>query len=478
MLTKSAIESGLPLLEKLYASDVFLGAVGGSPLQELVSASGVMGTVVSSHNGALAFNSTLAAEYANTADPMTGYSEHDQVMQEVLAKAVPGLMNQIAYARNEGAAVVEELAQRVQAQVDSLTLSSLAGANVTVRKMPAVLQDDAIVEAAEQSRDLPLVDEALQMDLPSLTPGEIRTMLLTGSTSTDTAISEYFTQVTDEQLQQLWDAVYTATHEAGVNLSHHIVGDKNTTGALFVFLTAMRLSAKIIDGANMSEQRYMNVVSNYRNQAARRLCDIIDGYKSIEQVKQLVHEVDGLNVVVNESVYNQFLTNGGSVDAVLGAAISGNPANMTYEALTERCSEFEQAWKDQYMLSRATFVNKRFNRIKDILLSEFRQQCEEASASDFPHADRQIAEHLFSREVQCLCVEDTEDLMMLSLRLLGASRFRNRSVCDILAGIARVRKENPDASAADAATVAITEYVARWVASMITVERKSVLTAG
>lgn len=476
MLNKHAIDSSLALTERFVVNNYNVTSVMGSPLQKLVTATTVNADMYIGGPNAFDINTNLLSEATNTADTVTGYCEHDVVLRESVDFIAEKLASQVAYARNDAAGIVEDLAQNVTAAIDCLQPFAEIGASVIERSIAPILINESFLEAVQESHNCPRYDVRLGLRLPQQSAQEIRSLMKTGLPALDSIISEYMAVLEDSGLELLWSQLFmelnpiSGAGKAGTNLTHFIAGEHNVRNAVFVFLIARRLNERIMPGANMSESEYMSLTSDFRNQAAARICDVMDVYANEENNGRLVQKVEGLTVTVNRIVYRKFLEQGGSAEAILGSLLF-NESSVNLDAMLENKERYETRWRRQYMMNEQTYRNRRFQRIKELLIIEYTSQTKNSNERDFPVHERAISHELFVNAVHELTIDEMDDMVMTCLKLLGKSRFRNRNVLDILSGVAYARKKNPNVDVKEAASIAIIEYISRWVASQMVITK-------
>ena len=476
MLNVFAIESSLPLVERLARSKYAVTPVLGSPLQKLVTATVIKEGMFNFDVGGTKINPRLMSELTNSNDVVTGYSEHDVVMRESVDFIAEKLAGQTAYARNDGAGVIEDLADNTQASIDSIPKFAEIGAEIIERNIPPVLLNESLMEAIQESANCPRVDIRLDLRLPELSAQEIRGLMKTGLPALDNVVSEYMAELDDFNIESLWSELFMGLNpisgegKVGTNLSHFIAGEANIRNAVFVFLIARRLADKIIPNVNMTEGEYLRLTSDYRNQAAARLCDTMNVFANEEKNGRLIQSINGLKVTVNSQLYRKFQMEGGSAESILGSLLFDDGA-VNISELLDKKDQYEMRWRKQYMMNEQAYRIRRFQRIKEILVMEYTNQTKNSSEKDFPLHERHLCHELFVNGVNALTIDEMDDLVMVCLKLLGKSRFRNRNVYDILSGLAFIRKKNPDIDPKEAASISIIEYVSRWVASQMVVSK-------
>ena len=466
MFTKQAIESGYTLASILDKNSIVLTAREGTPLHALNSSTCSHVGNVTEQDGEYIFNTTLIAELTSSADPVSGYSESNQLFIELASSIAPKLSAHLAYARTTGAGAIEDLAQNVQKAIDLIGSNPDGESNVTISRAPGPLVDPHLLQAVDRSANAVMEDVSLGLSLPQLSDEAIFEQMRTGSAALDASVVQFFSNLNAGWMQEMWKNLYTKDGAPSATLDSFIRGRTNVAGALFAFLTARRLIESMPEGVEMPLAAFEDKVAQIRNQAAQRITVELKAMASDDASDILIKEVVGTTIVVNENVYRKWLRSGGKAEALLGNMLEKNRV-VTSKDMLERQDSLVALWNTHYAMNRQIYENMRFNRIKSILRTEYNYQTANASESEFAIADRQVASILFEKLVSEITPECTKCLTTLCTKLLGRSRFYKTDVERILLGKARAQANSPDASPAEAAAVAAIEYIAEWTASMM-----------
>lgn len=475
MLNLYAIESSLALTEKLSGSNYNITPVLGSPLQRLNTASAI--DIL--HSSDFEHNLRITGEITNTRDPITGRCSHCDVMKDITSFISEKLASQVSYARNYAAGVIEDMADSVVNHLATLPPFEEVGAEIIVRDIPQAFLNPSLMEEVQASHNAARHDVALTMRMAPMSASDIRSKMLTGLPSLDAVVREYIAPIGDNGLVAIWRDLFEekpssqARVSKPLTLSQFIRGEVNLRTALIVFLLARNLSQRIPSQTNMGDGEYMRTMADYRVQSAAAICDTLDYFSTQEKNRQMILSVVGLKVTVDSVLYKQFLQSGGSSTAVFGSVLF-NEHTRPIESLIQDISRYEKRWEQQYALNSSAYQNRRFQRFKEILLLEYINATNGASEEDFPKMERAGALTAFKKELSELDISSMSDVVITCLRLLGKSRYRHRNVYEVLSGVSNTRALNPKIEAREAFSIAIIEYLSRWIVSQMRIIKNGV----
>lgn len=472
MLSLKAIESAYVPAQNLDRKNISLTAGQGTPLGTLVSLTYLNHDPVKTEDGYFVDTHQMAA-ITNEGDPIAGYSEHTASMDEYATFLAEKLSSHIFRARTVVAPFVDEYATRLSQALSLIEGNPDNGIKIDTFRTPAPFLEPSLVESFMRSNDVQMRSLPLDMDLPELSDNEILVLMQTGAASVDAAVLEHFSTKKTGWLAQQWRNIYVRDLSgivANGGLDAYISGRQNVDTALFVFLTARRMWNAPIEGTNMPLDKFEELMCDYRDQAALRLCQEAAIIHREDKAGFLVRNIEGSalgrRIVVNEVPYKEWLKAGGTNEALMGNALRGHPY-MTSADLLENRVILEQTWERHYGANKALFEQRTFLKMREAVMVEYDALVAETSEDDFPLQERAVARALLLKLRNELGLADFDDLSALALRLICRSRFYNTDAEQILGGIARAKKSHPNIDTREAASISVRQYVGRWLASMI-----------
>ena len=485
MLTLQALQSALPLAQRLVNKGYMAEPISGTPLDALVCASQLTGDVIASSTGMTQTDNPLAnvnleflERMANMVDE-NGNCTHDVVLDDIFKVLVTAVPNHLKFARTIVRPAVTDLVERVQVALQSRSIESITGVEIKVEEVPAPLYENSFVTLVRKAQNVIWKNPATRLALPDATLEEIRAIMKTGSASIDAAVDEWIAATGDSWLLDLWDGVFTLKPIAAGQAKRTFndwVTDKQcgTDYTLAIYLIANGLGEHIPDGVNMTLALYQSTCAEYREQAASQLCRVLDRLDREAANKTLVTAIKGRCTVVNPLVYRAWIEAGGDNDVLFGNSLRQQPY-VSVGDITTNAIDLKKAWMDHCNLVTLAERGQRFARLKEAFLEGFLSQLRDLPAQDsgapldVQNYDAMIER--FKRELIDVREPDTECLHMLATRLLCCSRFADTAAYDILAGMELAAKQNEGITANEAALLSTIDYICDYVAALIQVRK-------
>lgn len=474
MLSHTASESAYQLAAELDGKGIAVVAKPGSLLSKLVAMTAIDYNPQITEGG---FHIDLGRMSALTDAPSAtmGFSEHSARMEETADFLAKQMQDYLLHARTIAAPWIDELAKRLGGQLELIEGAPDAGVNIKVSKTNNILTDTALYETISRSKEV--VYESLKhtTKLPEMSDAMVRSSMATGSPLLDASVLEYFSAYPEGWLASNFSNVFRygcsdISAESGLDV--YLSGRHNVPVALMAFLVARRLWNAPPDGTDMPLESYEAIMTDIRNQAALRLCQEVDRMVRDGKNGILVtgtRSVMGtVEVEVNQEQYNEYIKNGGSVDALLGNQLQSHPKVLTKDILADKAI-YEAAWQRHYSLNKSYYDQRRLLRMREAVLIEWDQLTKESTHEEFSLADRHVARALVRRMAECLRLCDFDNISELAMNLACKTRFRDTAAYDILSGMARAKKNNPGINSREAATISVLEYLYGWVGDNMTV---------
>lgn len=475
MLTKDALTSALPLTEILDGSKLFVSAIPGTPLAELVKATRADDNFVVTEGTSFQPDVENIVYIANAQDPVLKYAPHDMVMDDIADTAIKAVQGHIAFARNVVAPAIGELVTKVQQSLGEITASSLLGMEVVLWNPPKPLESSVLDASVSRFTSVAYDVPPLTMRLPDRTGVEIMELLHTGTAGLDGDIDEWAAGKGEGFFINVWENLFqqkpTEAHARGAKSFRDFTEDREIglDITLAVYLLARRLADEPLEGTEMNLSHFESLVIEFRNQSGMRLSHAIEDLDKAVKFGFLVRSYTDRVTVVNGQVYRKWIEEGGENEVLFGNLLE-LPALTTVEQLNEKAAGLKAAWNHHCALTATVENNRRFIRTKDILLKTFAAQLSAITEGDEATlANKTEVLKLFLMQLEVARESELQDLYTLCLRLVCRSRFVRTDAERILEGIERVKRENPSIDVREAAAVSVIDYVAYWVSAQFQV---------
>jgi hypothetical protein len=207
----------------------------------------------------------------------------------------------------------------------------------------------------------------------------------------------------------------------------------------------------------------------FRDQAAKSLYR--EKYRQEMAVNSglLVQSVRGNKITVNNNVYKEWIKSGGTNEVLLGLSLSHNPAQRV-SVIDENAQQYKAAWARHELMSQSIIRNKFYDRLKSVIEVEFTHYLTNIPEVDLCLSERPLVVNRFKQALDCMRLDECDNLYGLVLRLLCAARYSHTDAYFILNTVDQIKKKNPTADIKEAVAVVTVEYISRWVAGMMKVE--------
>lgn len=470
MLTREALNSGIPLTEVLDGKGLRLMAIPGTPLAELVKATRSNSNFTIQENGSFTPDIGGIEYMANCRDEMIGGSSHDFTMDGITEVAIKAVREHIYFAKNIVAGAVQDLVEATNRTLSETTPSSLLGMEVVVWSPPAPMVHSLFTNMVRKFEEVPFESPSLSMKLPDLAVSEILELLQTGSGSFDATVAEWASSKGESFFINIWEKIFqikqVELHDTKIVNFRDYTEDKleGWDAALAIFLIARKLTDNPLKGTEMPLPAFNRLIVDYRNQAGARLCRALDDLNFAAKNKILIRSTTATVTVVNADVYREWIENGGDNEILFGNLLRA-PLATTVATINEKADQLKAAWKQHAIMIATIENNKRFARTKDILDRHFQKQLADTENADITVANRMNILSTFREQLEMVRSDELDDLWSLCLRLVCRSRFPTTSAERILEGIERIHKQNPELDVREAAAASVIEYIAYWVST-------------
>lgn len=415
---------------------------------------------------------TLVAEGAEV-ESIPGVNDHDVEMNRVVELAAKACAYTLDMARNIVAPQIRTVVEKTEQYIDSNRAKKLAPLVIEAQFVAPVYQAAEFGDLIGKYAGQPNREIAPQR-LTAQWSGEGGGVLATGIPSFDGLVAKHFVG-REEQARDLWEKFYSNVpgkfREA--NLIEAMPG---TDDALVAFLGAHSLleGEVVPEGLSMDLPSYRSYLSGVKEQAGVRLNYLHGQANTRVKSKQLVISAPraraGLpvtgTVVVCGEVYNQWLAEGGSPEALFGAIKAG--ATLQYDVLLAGAAEFAADWtramalleqQSQFELQAVTVQGMR-NALVDLL----REIPEDQLAASPEEMISRINERLTHFHLK-----DVNEIYATARKAVCRVFYPHTDAEKILNAMEAVCEAKPDLEPREAALLVLMDYVVDWVASGIVV---------
>lgn len=487
MINKDTAASAIQLALSLASDNKVVSAVVGTPLANLVSltiAANRFSTVDSLDDCDLSTTNEFLLGNASTLEHTTSgagdiLSNHDIALDSYIVSISSSVRNHISFAKNVVAPAVLSMANEVIGMMDAKK-SALSDFNIEVRDLPSPMVnggfEDIVSKYSNKNRFTP--ENKLRLGI--MTFDELAELIQTGSAAYDKTVAEWLATKPAQCWTNLWCNVFmgqSCERECDNFDIENLFTDnkKYIDEALFIHLVARKLLSSPPENSGLSLTRFKEIIVQLLAFTAEKLTSSLklsgDNYKAGVLVIELNR--NNKKVVVNGSVYREWIATGGTNEVLLGLLVT-NDNFFGKTKIDANRQNYLDSWNTYENMSKITEQNKSFTNFKQYLTICFGNSMKTVSdievdtVSALPMVSENIVKY-FSDNMKMVSIKDMSDVHDICLKLMCRSRFYYTDAEKILRGINEAIKVSPSIDVRQAALLSMIEYVVDYIVDQMQV---------
>lgn len=274
-------------------------------------------------------------------------------------------------------------------------------------------------------------------------------------------------------LSSIYNDVYSNNGEINTGIFTDDIRNMRDESSALVILIGEALLEDVPEGTygNLSEIGIRT--AEWVGQCKAATYHEIQAYKKSLEQKQVVLDVysDGLtvNVNINRDVYDEYLEDGGTTEAVIGAYLSN--AGYNYSELLENRVKLETVYDNKCAQAAQIAISNRLTIFRDVLHTKVYEaifECEEGAIRPVQKAK---ARELLDEEIKHVYAESLECPFETVRRVVCRSVFHGTDAEKILTNLDALCKARPESDIRENAAVAMINYISEYVGSQIKVNK-------
>lgn len=509
----SANDAVCDLIYQLTDAGIAVGPKADTPLAELCKASypdGLEGEAIYYVNGLPKTREAYVGTYdvieASKVPEVDGSSTHDHLIETYSQMAARSIQDSLLLARTVVNPLIREAMVAVHERIDESIQANMNRISVLPVEAPEALLSPALADLVERYGDTAYEDVVIQHVFPDMNVEQIIDAAMTGSKSYDGPLRALLENTSPETIRAVFQGVFSTNIEPDQstqadklaivtsgnanpsNLSYFVRYPDTDytnakTAALLSFLLAKKFMNDVPEGVNMGLSDYKAYVSSIMEQSGRVLAIYLR--KQADQFKrqtlvldyprrrpEAVYATDNASIKVDKHIYNEWLSQGGSPEILLGAYVVGDLKEIDKGApLLENAQRYKDAWNRFYGLLKTEQMSKVFNTtvaaVRDVVSAMI------ASSDEKLGLNRAEAQLRLATIIEGLAIYDTKNIHALVRDTICDTMFPRKDVKKILALVDFYAEENPNAPVLEAAYWSMMDLVVDWIGSMIQTESMS-----
>lgn len=410
-------------------------------------------------------------EGANTFD-VGSTTAYDKTMDMTVASLAPMLSEFLSITRNE---IRPRVINLVKATSDIVTeYKEKASYNVTIKHnyYPSILDNSDFRALVERHKGMEPNDRLFPARpvLPALTDEQIHEILFR-IPSLEKDVSDWITNL---DLQEMYRKIF---RQGGIQQPMSEVlspGVGQLDYAIFGFIIAGILKDNPLPDTVGTPEEYSSGMTQIREQAAFAISSYINQMEAQQKSGVMVLGKTGsvskpvLNV--NATVYQNWIKDGGDVEALYGAAFHSKTLR-TVNDFNDHKEELINLWNKQKSVTDASMGDYFFSKIKESLVIAFSTELANNPSGNGVNDETAVEE--FTKLLSALSVGDIvcdEDKLSETIcKLVCRSKYPEFGAENFLLSISKFMETNSNIHPREAALLATVEYVANWLVKDIVV---------
>lgn len=485
MLTERSITSAHSILEKVEEVDRHIELREGSILEEVIRSSVTAETHIDLAQKDLHdFNSTstlLTDSRAN--NEVYGYL-HDAAMEATVTRLTEVMTDQLNLARSYAIPSIKSVLDRFGEKMGEIPIEANEAATVIPNIYHGIWDTNELVGLTQRYHNVAFESTKAPFVLPNLAEGELRDMINVGIPSLDVEIEDWYKNLPENTLSSVYTNFYVkADLTIGNAISgKHVTldGGLNRDELLALFLITINFENKLPDGVNLELSKLRLGLATVTSILGRIIGAELKRRNSLVENKVLVYatgnqlwevaKTSRTTIYVNNDVYVRFLEEGGSYEALCGAAIAER--NLTWAVLMENKEELERIYARNSEIHAQT-LNSRVFRVKREALSMALSGYIASSADEDLPSTKEDVQSRVTKRVNAITPAEFANEATIIRKVVCDVLYPDSNVGMFLEAMDEAEETHPEATPEECALYARIDLMARYLADQIRVKYNS-----
>lgn len=415
----------------------------------------------------------------NSTGTLESPSLHDNAIGGVIDTLATTVSAHISIARSVVKPhVIEFINEFAEYSAKNALLNPASSFNIVQKELPTIFEDQTFIEQFKYYEGKMAIIPKSFVDLSSSNV-DVNSMMSTGSARIDKLMSEAVVEMGEDFVSKVFDAFFTYKQDSqGLGVNYSNLGQQNLYDAIYISLVLYTLSQKLYshvpENASVDLSSYRDHMLQVRDFAGTMINTMIKRAYFMIKNNTLVLKNDSRNktIYVQGSVYRSFLETGGNVDMILGICSTDSGLTSLSSILDSR-DIVTRGWNSYCSFAAISQENDKFTNTKSYLKTSFDMIMNNLSSVEKEYLSKdsnyvKTASAQAYEYIDSLKISDLENLGDIALNLMARCRFYFTAGYQILSGIDRASKVNPELDPREAALVSAINYVADFFIDQIT----------
>lgn len=270
---------------------------------------------------------------------------HDEKMEWCIDLIFKGVSKDLDVAKNVVKPTIDLVCDAVEEDLTKACSDRAHGYEIVTENLPKLFLDQKVENLFERYKTVAITPLATLNVFPELTLSEIRRRLNTGDEDLNKLISEVVDADTVENLHDLYRWNFCPAGADRFDFTNMTRWENPALLVILYFLT-IGLEADLPEGVNASLSTVTNYLKTLRGSIGAAVYRRMRAIERKITDKELIRTVSGygdeVKIYVNKTVYDNFLDEGGSPEAIFGTVCG--KASFNYRSIIDQAPKLEKQW--------------------------------------------------------------------------------------------------------------------------------------
>lgn len=316
--------------------------------------------------------------------------------------------------------------------------------------------------------------EGVTLKLPE--GASIRSIFMFGNSKYNMYLDEILKGKSDEELGKIYDLYLVNIGSGNNSIRELLVPSVSTTSnanTAILVLAAVDYYLTNKPGELSEDSASVGVLINYQYNLVRVLKTLEELYNNIRAAKKVILYKEGTTAYVDDTLYKEFLNQGGTPDTILGWMLKGTNDNISSMCLTDLLAaktKHEEDWAKFVELSKLNVTDLLIDKVKTNFVNSFDKIWDEYVPEELKgDLDRSKVEDDFYHFMK----EKGNELILktntLSRLLMGKVFFKHTNFEKFSEYMVKYLVSDSTIKHQDAATFAVIDMVVLYLTNQLTV---------
>lgn len=387
-----------------------------------------------------------------------------QELKNIIGPLATKINNELILVKNKLRPLMIDIANDIETKLSEVqSQSDILKYKIVTVNYPSVLDELSELRLIHPRRD-PLDIGVSNVSIPVPPVETIKNYFKHENSSINTFLNSIIVDLKEDGLVQLWDKYLTSVSNTNVNISSLGLNVQDKINELLLLHTALTNLIKEYDGSN--DNHTTEILRLFQSEVGNYLTIAKEVILQNRQTNKLIVSVKDGTVAVDEFLYNKYIEEGHTPEALLGIAVKGklDIADSLYNSIVEKEQEYVSIWSAKIKLESFAEANNAVSRTKvvyDIILRNLfvPEISIPKDLLEYLEVSYQDAKANLDKILDTESTSNILDYNYMARRIVGDVLFPNTNFSIFSSHIIEYCKLNQDITPQDAATFASLDFI-------------------